>query len=51
MTTNSTFIGDYGGIASSSLYDGTFTWGFAVPVWTGSGSTQILKAAVLGCHP
>jgi hypothetical protein len=51
ITTNQTFIGDYGGIASSSFDDGAFVWGFAVPAWTGSGNTQILKTAVLGCHP
>jgi hypothetical protein len=51
MTTTSSFIGDYGGIASSSFNDGVFTWGFAVPVWTGSGGTRILKTAVLACHP
>ena len=45
------FIGDYGGMASSSFDDGVSIWGFAVPVWTGSGGTRILKAAVLGYHP
>ena len=47
MTTGSSFIGDYGGIASSSLDDAGVLWGFAVPVWTGSGSSRILKTALL----
>lgn len=51
ITTNQTFIGDYGGIASSSFNDGVFSWGFAVPAWTGSGNTRILKTAIVGCHP
>ena len=51
MTTSGGFIGDYAGIASSSLDDGGVLWGFAVPVWSGSGSTQILKAALLAYNP
>lgn len=51
ITTSSGFIGDYGAIASTTIPDvdagGPFTWGVAVPVWSGFGATQILKAAVL----
>jgi hypothetical protein len=46
------FIGDYGGICSGSLMDGTVLWGVAVPVWTGgAGSIEELQAAILAYNP
>jgi hypothetical protein len=44
---NKGFIGDYAAIASSTITDGSTLYGFAVPIWSGSGSTQILKAELL----